>query len=68
GRKTARADTITLCVQPAAYLAPDARRALGFAFVPEERLGRGAVPALPLTENGLLTAHRDGMVRAGWID
>lgn len=68
GRKTARADTITLCGQPAAYLAPDARRALGFAFVPEERLGRGAVPALPLTENGLLTAHRDGMVRAGWID
>ncbi len=67
-RKTAAADTLILCGQPAAWLAPDARRALGFAFVPEERLGRGAVPVLPLAENGLLTAHREGLLRHGWID
>ena len=38
----------------------DARRALGLAFVPEERLGRGAVPEMSLADNALLTAHRDG--------
>ncbi len=43
------------------------RRALGFAFVPEERLGRGAVPDLPLSDNALLTAHRAGLVVSGFI-
>ena len=36
------------------------RRALGLAFVPEERLGRGAVPEMSLAENALLTASRTG--------
>lgn len=45
-----------------------ARRALGFAFVPEERLGRGAVPEMSLADNSLLTAHRQGLVRRGLID
>lgn len=35
----------------------NARRALGAAFVPEERLGHGAVPALSLAENLLLSRH-----------
>ncbi len=48
-------------------LGPDARRARGFAFVPEERLGRGAVPEMSLADNALLTAHRCGMVRHGLI-
>ena len=43
---------------------PRKRRALGFAFVPEERLGRGAVPEMSLADNALLTAHRKGMVSA----
>ena len=34
---------------------PAARRALGLHFVPEERLGRGAVPTLSLAHNLLLT-------------
>ena len=34
---------------------PAARRALGLHFVPEERLGRGAVPSLGLAHNLLLT-------------
>ena len=34
---------------------PRARRALGLHFVPEERLGRGAVPTLSLAQNTLLT-------------
>ena len=46
-----------------------ARRRLGFAYVPEERLGRGAVPEMSLTENAALTAHAAGrMLRAGLLD
>jgi simple sugar transport system ATP-binding protein len=36
-------------------------------FVPEERLGRGAVPRMSLTENALLTAHQAGMLNHGMI-
>ncbi len=43
------------------------RRALGVAFVPEERLGRGAVPEMSLAENALLTAHRQGLTRHGFV-
>ncbi|MFL5274397.1 MAG: ABC transporter ATP-binding protein [Anaeromyxobacteraceae bacterium] len=43
------------------------RRRLGLHFVPEERLGRGAVPLLSLALNLLLT--RPESLRAlGWID
>ncbi|RKP52859.1 ABC transporter ATP-binding protein [Trinickia fusca] len=67
-RGNAQADAVTLCGKRAGRLGPAARRRLGFAFVPEERLGRGAVPAMSLAENALLTAHRQpGMVRRGWI-
>ncbi len=51
----------------AGRLGAAARRDLGLAFVPEERLGRGAIPAMTLTENALLTAHRLGMVRRGFV-
>ena len=43
------------------------RRARGLALVPEERLGRGAVPGMSLADNGLLTGHRQGLVRHGFI-
>ena len=43
------------------------RRELGFGFVPEERLGRGAVPEMSLAENALLTAHRQGLARNGFV-
>jgi len=48
-------------------MGPLARRKLGFSFVPEERLGRGAVPEMSLADNSLLTAHPRGMKRAGFI-
>ena len=51
----------------AGHLNAAARRDLGLTFVPEERLGRGAVPPMSLAENSLLTGHRDGMVRFGLI-
>ena len=41
----------------AARLHPGARRTLGLHFVPEERLGRGAVPTLSLAHNLLLTRN-----------
>jgi len=47
---------------------PAARRRLGLHFVPEERLGRGAVPSLSLAQNVLLTrADARTLGRAGWI-
>ena len=52
---------------PAARLTARARRALGLAFVPEERFPRGAVPEMSLAENTLLTAHRQHLVRAGFV-
>ena len=63
----ARSEMITLMGQPSGRLDAAQRRSLGFAFVPEERLGRGAVPEMSLADNSLLTAHRLGMLRGGFI-
>jgi general nucleoside transport system ATP-binding protein len=63
----ARPGMVQVFGQPVGHLGPRARRALGVHFVPEERLGRGAVPTLGLAHNLLLT--RIEAVRAGgWID
>jgi simple sugar transport system ATP-binding protein len=64
-----RADAAAIQIQgqSASLMGPQARRGLGLHFVPEERLGRGAVPSLSLAHNMLLT--RQEAVRAsGWID
>jgi simple sugar transport system ATP-binding protein len=47
-----------------------ARRRLGAAFVPEERLGHGAVPRMRLSANVVLTRYAtgDGLAPAGVID
>ena len=52
--------------QDIAQASPGARRALGLHFVPEERLGRGAVPTLSLAQNTLLT-RTETVGRLGWI-
>ncbi len=49
------------------HLGAAPRRDLRLTFVPEDRLGRGVVPAMSLADNALLTAHRDGMVRLGMV-
>ena len=59
---------ITICGVAAGTLRADGRRDLGMAFVPEERLGRGAVPPMSLSDNAVLTGHRTGMVRFGLIE
>ncbi|MGI9310171.1 MAG: ABC transporter ATP-binding protein [bacterium] len=46
----------------------DRRRALGLACIPAQRFGHGAVGAMSLAENGLLTSYRRlGFARNGWI-
>ncbi|CAN7436193.1 ABC transporter ATP-binding protein [Pseudoduganella sp. LjRoot289] len=64
-------DALQLLGQAAGSLNPAARRELGMCFVPEERLGRGAVPELSLTDNALLTGYvpagATGMVKHGLI-
>jgi general nucleoside transport system ATP-binding protein len=47
-------------------LGPGRRRRLGLHFVPEERLGRGAVPTMGLAQNLLLT-RREARGPAGWL-
>lgn len=47
-------------------LGPMERRALGLHFVPEERLGRGAVPEHDLSENSLLTGFGSGLAKFGF--
>ena len=58
---------ILVCGIEAGRMGPGERRALGMCFVPEDRLGRGAVPQMSLSENALLTAHRQGYVKNGLI-
>jgi simple sugar transport system ATP-binding protein len=53
--------------QLAGQLNPAERRKLGVTFVPEERLGRGAVPPMSLSNNALLTGATQGMVRFGLV-
>ena len=58
--------SIRLRGQPVAGLSPRRRRAEGLHFVPEERLGRGAVPTLSLAQNTLLT-RTETVSRRGWL-
>jgi ABC-type uncharacterized transport system ATPase subunit len=51
-----------------AALHPGMRRKLGLHFVPEERLGRGAVPTLGLAQNLLLTRNEALSDGLGWIN
>jgi general nucleoside transport system ATP-binding protein len=67
--ETPLADARALMIErvPAAQFDAKARRSLGLAFVPEERLGRGAVPTLPLSENTLLSHQIAPQVQNGLI-
>jgi ABC-type uncharacterized transport system ATPase subunit len=47
-------------------LSPRHRRHLGLHSVPEERLGRGAVPTMSLAQNTLLT-RSDAIGAGGWL-
>ena len=63
----ARAGSIRMGEVDMAALHPGARRKLGLHFVPEERLGRGAVPTLGLAHNLLLTRNEALSGPMHWI-
>jgi simple sugar transport system ATP-binding protein len=63
-----RGDAIMVDGMACGRLDAGQRRKLGMAFVPEERLGRGAVPEHALWENGVLTGHALGSVRNGMVN
>jgi general nucleoside transport system ATP-binding protein len=65
--RRAAAGTLSLFGADIARASPAARRTLGLHFVPEERLGRGAVPMVSLAQNTLLT-RREAVNPLGWID
>jgi simple sugar transport system ATP-binding protein len=60
-------DAVRLFDRPIGRLSPGARRKRGLHFVPEERLGRGAVPGLSLAQNTLLTRTENVVPGSGWI-
>ncbi|MES2090150.1 MAG: ABC transporter ATP-binding protein [Pseudomonadota bacterium] len=57
---------ITLFGKDIAQASPRARRRMGLHSVPEERLGRGAVPTMSLAQNTLLT-RTDAIGPGGWL-
>jgi ABC-type uncharacterized transport system ATPase subunit len=63
-----KGDRIFMMGQDVGRLNAAARRQLGFAFVPEDRLGRGAVPEMSLVLNSLLTAHPLDLLKRGLVD
>ena len=69
----ANAHSIALGEQDIGAWTPAQRRDAGLHFVPEERLGRGAVPNLSLAQNLLLTRHeavasRGVLGALGWLN
>ena len=71
GETTAEtADAIVIDQTPCGQRGITARRKLNAAFVPEERLGHGAVPRFSLSQNVILTRHGtgEGLVRSGIVD
>ena len=62
----AKPDMVVIGNTPAGRLNPGKRRALGLHFVPEERLGRGAVPSMSLAHNLILTRN-DMLGAGGWL-
>ncbi len=65
GERASAPDSIRLDGTPIGALGPAARRARGLRYVPEERLGHGAVPEMSLAENTLLTG--DALRAGGWV-
>ncbi|HSG95712.1 MAG TPA: ATP-binding cassette domain-containing protein, partial [Afifellaceae bacterium] len=55
-----KAEAIVIDGQPVGRIGINARRRMGAAFVPEERIGHGAVAVFRLSENVVLTHHGAG--------
>jgi len=59
-RLASSAEAIVIDGQPVGVKGINARRQMGAAFVPEERIGHGAVAGFRLSENVVLTHHGAG--------
>ncbi len=68
-RRLARSEMILIDSLPCGHDGVNARRNAGAAFVPEERLGHGAVPDFSLSENIVLTRHSydQAVVKSGLL-
>ncbi len=61
-------NTILLEDEPVGHLGAGRRRRRGMAFVPEERMGHGAIPDMSLWENALLSGmHPMALLKQGFI-
>ena len=66
--KVNKADAILIGEKPVGSSGPNERREAGMCFVPEERLGHGAVPELSLWENAFLSgAQSMNLLAKGFI-
>lgn len=69
-RLVGSSDAITIRGKACGLSGINERRRMGAAFVPEERLGHGAVSAMHLSDNMLLARHASDQVafqRGGWL-
>ena len=68
-RTLASASMVAIDGKPMGHDGVNARRKAGAAFVPEERLGHGAVPGFTLSQNVVLTRHASdaALVRSGMV-
>jgi ABC-type uncharacterized transport system ATPase subunit len=62
GERLSAAEAVVIAGEQCGDRDIDARRRLGAAFVPEERLGHAAVPTHSLSENTILSHHATGAV------
>lgn len=68
-RLCAHSDNVMIDGKAVGQLTINARRRLGAAFVPEERLGHGTAPRMKLSENVLLSGHAaSGLTSRGFVD
>ncbi len=68
GERTSPRAAILIDGAPVGDRGITARRRLGAAFVPEERIGHGAVPSLSLADNVILSRHASaGLSRLGFL-
>ena len=66
--KLDKANVIVFPESDLTHCNPMQRRSLGMGFVPEDRLGHGAVPDMSLRDNALLTGFLQGLINRGFLN
>ena len=65
--KTKNPENIIISGKPVGNLDTGQRRKMGLGFIPEDRLGKGAVAGMNLMHNYLLTTYRHNLIKKGLI-